>query len=93
MQAELELLRQAKGALDAGDAATATARLEQHAREFPGGALRLEREALRVLARCASDRLAGAARARAFLNANPGSPLVDRVRRACGLDGGAKIEK
>lgn len=86
LQAELELVRAAKAALDAGNVAEANSWLEQHASRFPGGLLSLERDALRVLCRCANDPGMARVSARAFVRDHAGSPFVDRVRRACGLE-------
>ncbi len=86
LEAELELVRQARAQLDSGNASGAWAVLEQHAERFPGGMLRLEREGLRVLCRCAGGPADDGQRAaRSFVRSYPDSPLVDRVRRACKL--------
>ncbi|MBX3233266.1 MAG: hypothetical protein KIT84_20955 [Labilithrix sp.] len=78
------MLRSANAALAAGDGATALRRLDEHATRFPRGALTEEREAARVLALCASGRASEArANASTFVAANPRSPFVAQVRRAC----------
>lgn len=71
-------------ALREGDPARALDLAEAHAGRFPEGALRNERLAARALALCALDRRLEAREARAELAArSPGSPLLDRVDRAC----------
>jgi hypothetical protein len=80
--AETALLREADRALRAGDAATALARLDEHATRFPRGVLAPERSAERLIVLCQL----GVADPRAvmqFLAARSGSPLAARVRRAC----------
>ncbi|MFO0739431.1 MAG: hypothetical protein U0270_26270 [Labilithrix sp.] len=81
---EAALLRAATGALAHGDPATALARIDEHASRFPRGALSEEREAARVLALCAAGRATESrAAATRFVSANPRSPFVAQVRRAC----------
>ena len=87
LAAEAALLQAAQTALASGAPAAALLQLEQHAREFPAGALAQEREALRVVALCAAGReREGRAEAATFLRAHAGSVLAERVRGAC--DGG-----
>lgn len=84
LAAEVALLRSAQAALNGGDPETALARLGDHARRFPDGAMAEEREAARVLALCRAgrdDEARGAADR--FLRERPQSPLVPRVRRGC----------
>ena len=84
---ELALIKAAKAELDAGRAAAALDLVSQHARLFPQGVFAGEREALRALGTCgAGDSATGRKLGVAFIRAYPTSPLVDRVRRACGLD-------
>jgi RNA polymerase sigma-70 factor (ECF subfamily) len=84
---ELALIKAAKAELDAGRAAAALDLVNQHARLFPRGVFAGEREALRALGTCgAGDGAAGRKLGLAFIRAYPTSPLVDRVRRVCGLD-------
>jgi hypothetical protein len=79
------LLEEARLRLEASPA-EAIARLDQHAREFPGGKLALEREFLAIKALRRLGRHAeGQARAEALLARSKGSPYEDRVRRI--LDG------
>lgn len=81
--AEVALIQRIHGALARGDAAEALRLVDEHGREFPGGALFEEREAARAIAQClqGSD---GAARV--FLRARPRSPMAGRVRAVCKLD-------
>lgn len=80
--AELKLITFAKQELDAQRPTQALAWLQEHAQQFPNGVFTTEREALRVLARCArgpkSESLV-----RAFTALHPGSPLIPRLERAC----------
>ncbi|MFO7567660.1 MAG: hypothetical protein R6X02_33775 [Enhygromyxa sp.] len=80
LAAELALIRQARAAKPE----QALALLERHRREFPGGALTSEREALRATASCTLDRLDEARAAVEQLVAhNPGPLLRKRVEAAC----------
>jgi hypothetical protein len=82
---ELQLLRSARRALDAGSPAQALALLDRYAAEFPRGALKSEEQAARVQALCAAGNVASAQRTtKQFLEQHPGSPLTDRVRASCG---------
>ncbi|MDH5673784.1 MAG: hypothetical protein OEZ06_16630 [Myxococcales bacterium] len=84
---ELTLIRIATAAVHRGQHGRALQALRDHARDFPSGALTQEREGLRVLALCGSDRLEAGRRARGlFLERHPHSPLAARVRNACGGD-------
>jgi hypothetical protein len=81
---ELQLLRSARRALDAGSPAQALVLLDRYAAEFPRGALRAESQATRILALCAAGRVAHAQQARSqFLEQHPGSPLAEGVRTSC----------
>ena len=81
---EAALLQRAERALAANAPTAALSVLAEHARLFPAGALREEREAARVLAFCALGRVAEArSLARAFVSASPGSVLVPRLERSC----------
>jgi hypothetical protein len=79
--AETRRLREAHGALKAGDAEKALRLLDEPAK---GGELGEERAAARVLVLCKLGRAdeANAAAAR-FLRESPRSPLADRVRAGC----------
>jgi hypothetical protein len=83
---ELQLIKAAKRELDAGRAHLASVWLDQHAQRFPEGVFRVEREGLTALIACQQAPGAGLEAARRFLAQNPGSPLVDRIVRACQLD-------
>ena len=84
IKGELELVRAAQQALNRGEPQAALALLAEHAQKFPSGALREDREALRVFALCRMGN-AGAARtvADSFIRRAPQSPFADRVRGAC----------
>ena len=80
---ELRLIKMARQRLDSGQAKQAVALLNQHARLFPSGVFAGEREALRLLATCPAA--ASAQRSTlvtSFICAYPGSPYIDRVKRA-----------
>lgn len=80
---ERELVVEAWSALASGDPDTARRRAEEHRRTFPAGALAPERDAITVIAACKLRAPDAAARARAWIDAQPRSPLVGRVRTAC----------
>ena len=82
---EIALLNEAQRALASGQADRALQLLDRHAREFPRGSLAEERVAARVIALCALGRVTAArAETAAFVRQSPESPLVERVRAACG---------
>jgi hypothetical protein len=82
---EIALLNEAQRALASGQADRALQLLDRHARDFPRGSLAEERAAARIIALCALGRVTAArAETAAFVRQSPGSPLVDRVRAACG---------
>ena len=82
---EIALLNEAQRALASGQADRALQLLDRHARDFPRGSLVEERAAARIIALCALGRVTAArAEAAAFVRKSPESPLVDRVRAACG---------
>lgn len=81
LAAELALVGAAKRA-STPDAALVL--LDQHAREYPSGAMESEREALAVVALCQVDRTDEArARARVLIAGRPGLPLLQGMRRDC----------
>jgi hypothetical protein len=81
LAAELALVGAAKRA-STPDAALVL--LDQHAREYPNGAMVSEREALAVVALCQVDRTDEArARARVLIAARPGLPLLQGMCRDC----------
>jgi len=82
--AETKRLRQAHGAMQSGDPEQALRLLDESSADAEGQSLREERAAARVLALCKLGRVDEArAEAARFLAASPGSPLADRVRKAC----------
>lgn len=84
LAAELAHLQQARAALDAHDPALALQHLATHAREFPDGQMREDRQLLRVEALCArGDAPAARAEATAFLRQFPDSPHQARVQSFC----------
>jgi outer membrane protein assembly factor BamD (BamD/ComL family) len=85
LEGEARLLEQADADLRRGDAQAALARLAEHAAQYPSGALREEREGIRVVALCRAGREAeGKAAAERFLARSPRSTLAARIRAACG---------
>lgn len=82
--AETRRLREVHGAMQNGDPEQALRLLDEGSASAEGQSLREERAAARVLALCKLGRGAEArAEAARFLSENPGSPLADRVRKAC----------
>jgi hypothetical protein len=85
IEGEARLLEQADADLRRGDAGAALSRLAEHAAKYPDGALREEREGVRVVALCRAGREAeGKAAAQRFLSRAPRSALATRIRAACG---------
>ncbi|RYZ05382.1 MAG: hypothetical protein EOO73_20380 [Myxococcales bacterium] len=83
---EVALLSRATSRLRGGDAAGALELLEQHRRQFGGGALLEERLSARVQALCSLGRRSEAESDLVRLAASaPRSPHVTRAQRACGL--------
>jgi hypothetical protein len=81
---EVALLRQARAALDEGDAPGALHLLDAHASRFPRGTLYEERLATRVTALCWLGRVDGArVVAEELERARPRSPHLTRVRTSC----------
>ncbi|MBK7857711.1 MAG: hypothetical protein IPJ65_03590 [Archangiaceae bacterium] len=84
LAAELEVLGQASRALATGQPEQALGFAEQHRLRFPHGALVEEREAVRLLARCAQPGFADAGPELArFLEAWPRSAQRQRLEAAC----------
>lgn len=79
---EAALVAEIDAALRAGDRVRASGLIAEHERRFPRGLLVDEREAARVLVRCASA--PDPAAADEFLRAHPRSPLHARIVAACG---------
>jgi hypothetical protein len=81
---EVNMLRDARAALDRGDARRALAILDAHEARFSRGTLYEERLASRVQALCASGQTDAARRAAEELErAAPRSPHLTRVRASC----------
>jgi hypothetical protein len=81
---ELEIIRGVQKAIKGGDGRAALALIADHAERFPRGQLVQEREAARVRALCALDRVdAARAAAAEFLERWPKSPQSARVRSSC----------
>ncbi|MEO1229790.1 MAG: hypothetical protein AAFZ18_12860 [Myxococcota bacterium] len=77
---EARLLGEARAALRDGQPELALNRVDEHARRFSAGALRIERFAAEALAACALGDAARTARAEAELRRlDPGSPHLKRV--------------
>jgi hypothetical protein len=83
---ELRLMKAAKQDLDAGKDHLARVWLAEHARLYPDGVFQSEREALEVLMAC-RQAPTGREAARRYVAQHPRSPLIDRISRACQLDG------
>jgi hypothetical protein len=81
---ETALLSSANSALRAGDSTRALALLDDYDHRYPGGVLREEVLATRIIARCELGGAAKNADADAFLARHPKSPLAPRVRSSCG---------
>ncbi|MDI1448370.1 hypothetical protein [Polyangium sp. 6x1] len=82
--AETKRLRAAHGAMQGGDPEQALHLLDETSAGAEGQSMRAERTAARALALCKLGRVAeGRAEAARFLAESPGSPLADRVRKAC----------
>ena len=79
--AELRLITAAKSELDKGRPQLAAAWLAEHAQRFPNGVFAPDRDAMRILARCQQRQ--DPAVAREFAERHPGSPMVERLLRAC----------
>jgi hypothetical protein len=82
---ELAAVDAASSALRAGDGAGAMRMLDEYARRFPRGRLRLEASVLRIEALAKTGQRAEAARrAKAFLKRYPNSVLAPRLKRYAG---------
>jgi hypothetical protein len=84
LQAELELMRAAQRALQAGQPQAALEALHVHATRFEHGQLSEERTGLQLIAACSLGQPASAAAAR-YLRAAPRSVLRARLIEACKL--------
>jgi hypothetical protein len=78
---ELRLIRAAKAELNRGMPHLAEAWLDEHARRFSRGVFAVERDGLRVLARCSTR--PEPALSRGFAVEHSGSPMIGQVERRC----------
>ena len=93
LSAELELLESARGALAAGENQRALELVDRYHHTLEGKHLRAEAALLRIQALAATGRKDEAARlARAFVEENPGSPLVNRAHSYVGETRPEKLE-
>ena len=83
LDAEMRSVRGADTALRSGNLGAAQGLLDEHAREFPSGALAEEREGLRIVLGCQTQSSEGKRAAARFLERAPHSLLAGRVRAAC----------
>jgi outer membrane protein assembly factor BamD (BamD/ComL family) len=80
----MALIRTARQALQADRPARALEVLDAHARAFPAGQMREDRQVLRIEALCAAGKAPQArAEVALFLRAFPGSAHAQRVRASC----------
>ena len=83
---ELRLLREAEAARRSGSPALALERVREHARRFPEGMLRAEREAAEVLVLCELGQVSEASqRAALFEQRYPDSPLRRALHVSCAV--------
>ncbi len=80
---EMALLRSASEALARGDEAAALVVLRTHAKRYPRGSLREERDGLRAIAECTRDQTPSQEFAQRFTRQYPNSVLASRVIAAC----------
>jgi hypothetical protein len=80
---EMVLLRSASEALARGDEAGALVPLHTHAKRYPRGSLREERDGLRAIAECTRDQDPSQEAAQRFARQYPNSVLGARVATAC----------
>jgi hypothetical protein len=80
---EMTLLRSASEALARGDEDAALVPLRTHAKRFPRGSLREERDGLRAIAECTRDQDPSQGAAQRFARQYPNSVLTARVAAAC----------
>jgi hypothetical protein len=85
LELEIAMIASARSSLQSGRPQAALAQLAQHERQFSQGALRDERDGLRVLALCRLEPYSAGSEARArYLARAPASLLAAQVRAACG---------
>jgi hypothetical protein len=84
VEIEEAIIADALAALDRNDWKAASAALGKHAKQFPGGKLELERNALKVVVRCKREHgEASRAQARDFIVSTALSPHWQRIIDAC----------
>ncbi len=81
----LQVLALVQSELVASRADRALAELERYAAAVPDGPMEEERRAMRIVALCQLGQKRGVTEAQRFLAERAGSPLITRVRGACGL--------
>lgn len=85
---EVETLARARRVLGSGNPQLALGLLAELDQSHPNGALRQEREATRILALCAANRIPeGPLAAERFISESPSSIYAGRIRAGCGLPG------
>lgn len=84
LEAETQGLKEVQLALRAKEPQRALALLDQQDKRFAQGQLRQEREGARVLALCATAPADGVAAFERFRAAHPSSPMLSRLKGACG---------
>jgi hypothetical protein len=88
LERERELVSFAQKAIAGASYTRALDLLDEHARQFPHGAMAEDRDALRVVALCRAKRFEDAERRRAqFFRRWPKSLHASRVRGACDTEG------
>ena len=81
---EIRMIREASMALSNNAPAKTLQILSAYDKAFPNGAMRQERDGLRVLALCALNRNTQADREKArFLKKSPDSPMARRIKASC----------
>jgi outer membrane protein assembly factor BamD (BamD/ComL family) len=87
LEEEAQLLATAQQRISQGDARGALSALGAHQKQFPRGALSLERQATFAIAHCLSGQTSrGRGEAERFRRKHPSSPMVKRLESACKLE-------
>lgn len=87
LEEEAQLLATAQQRISQGDASGALSVLAAHQKQFPRGALSLERQATVAIAHCLSGQTSrGRGEAERFRRKHPNSPMVKRLESACKLE-------
>lgn len=84
LSAELAVIREAQGALRKGDYRKTLEALQRHQKDFSGGSMIQDREALRTIALCRSGDARGKAAASSFRLRWSKSLFLPRIEKACG---------